>query len=455
MKKYINNILEHLERLSVKKYILLLLGIGFVIRLFLVLKGYQSNVMAGFSDDNAYMNLALNMIQQGLFVTDLQQLGTYSSVVGPGMGIILYIPALIGGGSWIPVFILVAFGSALIPVFIFLAGREYFGIMTAYAASIWAMLYVPFYKNVASAGKDLWMTLGFIIFIWYFGRYLFDKKEITIKDILVSGVIYGFLILLDERFLVLSPVFFFFMVLNFSGPKTTVCVKQALLFAGVVILMLVPWTIRNYIVYERFILVSVRTAPVTEKLFGLSHIEYFPSSINAWYVSPEVIDSIQKGIKGPETETGEYLSPQQVDAMRQGIVPHKFSGGEYLLSNFIEFWQPMDIWYAYKQDGYRFDGKWSVMHNISILFSYGVLIPFFIWGVIKLYKVKRNHALLFISLILLYMVFHMVMVPFTEYRYRMPLDSILILLAFYSIVEKGFMGSQESEMTAGKIESGN
>lgn len=431
--KYIDKLFAELEKHPRHVYIYFLLGAGFLIRLTLVLKGYYSNVMSDFSDDLAYMNLAQNMIQQGLFVTDLQQLGIYSSIVGPAIGWLLYLPALIGGGDWLPVFIMVAAATSFIPVLVYLNGLEYFNYRTAVAASLWAMIYIAFYKNIASAGKDLWMTLGMLLFLWYYGRHLFNKPEIKVKKLVIAGAIYGFLILLDERFLVLSPVFFLFIILNSKRKSFANSTKQALVFTGIVILMLVPWTIRNYMVYERFILVSVRTAPITEKIFGLPHVEYFLIDDNAWYVSPEVLDSVQRGLKGPETQTGEYLGVQQVEAIRLGILPQKFSTAEFMFSNFIEFWQPLDIWYSYKQFGYRFDGKWSLGHNLSILVSYGILIPFMILGLIKLLRHEKGKGVFFCTIIFVYMIFHITMIPFTEYRYRMPLDGILILLAFYSL----------------------
>ena len=211
--------------------------------------------------------------------------------------------------------------------------------------------------------------------------------------------------------------------------------SKAFLFSALVIIFSSPWLIRNYKVYNRVILVSIRTAPYTEKLLRYEHIDYTVPHEGRWYISETRIDSIKNNlIKNPE-QLEKIKTPQQIDAIKKGVLPHNFNYLETIWSSFLNFWEPVDFLYGYYQTGHRFDGKWSFKHNLSIGFSYGIMLLFSLFGFYYLFRKNKEYSILFLSVILIYMLLHILLIPYTNSRYRLPLEPIIIIYGSYGLIK--------------------
>lgn len=401
-----------------------------LVRLFYVYLSYYPGFYETLSDDIAYMNLAQNILEQGFWLKDLEILGSYSSVVGPGIGWIILPVVAILGNNWLAIFIYVSFGSALIPVFIYKIAQELYANGIALFASLIAIFYVSFIKYTLSTGKDLWMTLLLIVVIYLFVR---QRKDKAIHLMSFLGMAYVVLVHIDERMLIFAPVFVFFILLD-KKFVFSIRWKKSLLFTGLVILFMIPWLVRNYQVYNRIILVSVRTNPYTEKIFGYTEKQYFPSHEGRWFIREGKIDSIRQGIiDNPIEQVKKIKSQQHVDAIKSGILPTKFNYWQTCWSSFLNFWEPIDVVYGYYQTGYRFDGKWSLKHNLSVGLTYGVMLIFSLFGFYYLFRRERYFTIFFLSLILLYMLVHVFAIPFTNSRYRLPIEPIIIIYGSYGL----------------------
>lgn len=399
-----------------------LLILALAIRLLYVFGLYTPDYYLNLSDDLAYMNLAIQLGEQGFWLTNLQQLGTYSSIIGPGIGWFIFPVVSLFHGSWLALFIYTALIGSLIPVVTYKLALLLFDKRIALISGLWASLYFLHIKYTLSAGKDLWMTLLLLTIIYLTVRYRLTEK---IKYLFGSAILYTLLIHLDERFLILSILFLGFFILvdrNKSRPFL-----RPLLFVVTVSMLSLPWLIRNYRVYNRVILISVRTAPITEKIFGYSHISYFPSHEGRWFLSNAQLDSVKQGMVSRNIRK-KLESEQQVEAIKKGILPHRFSYTEKILSNFINFWEPFDFNAGYYQTGYRYDGRWSLKHNLITLTSYATLLLLFPLGFWLLYRKKRFLALYLLAIMLLYFLPHFLLIHFTTYRYRAPLDPLIIII---------------------------
>jgi hypothetical protein len=132
---------------------------------------------------------------------------------------------------------------------------------------------------------------------------------------------------------------------------------------------------------------------------------------------------------------GRVLSGQQYDAIRNhNLVPYKFSFLKNAWMSFRTLWKPIDITYNYTTGGYRFDGKWSWKHNMAIGLLYGLLLPFGFAGLLHLARKKNKLAVFFGSVLLFHTVIHVLFIPFTRFRYRIPVDFILIILGCSSML---------------------
>ena len=151
------------------------------------------------------------------------------------------------------------------------------------------------------------------------------------------------------------------------------------------------------------------------------------------YLNPIAIDSILNGYEVLDFESN-TLHKQQYDAMRnKNKIPHKFSYWEKCISSFRSLWKPIDITYNYTTGGFRFDGKWSLKHNLSVGLTYGLLLIFSVIGWINLYKKNRKLALFFIIILSYHTLIHMLFIPFTRNRYRIPIDFMIIILGSYGM----------------------
>jgi len=127
-------------------------------------------------------------------------------------------------------------------------------------------------------------------------------------------------------------------------------------FAAIIIVLMLPWTIRNYQVFNRLIILTPRTSEITDKLIGYENDEVFYKSgyIQGFYLSENHIDSVLAGTKN-HFSTGKQISDQQIQAMKKEIIPYEFGYTESLFSNFKELWEPVDFINDYTSGGYKFN----------------------------------------------------------------------------------------------------
>jgi 4-amino-4-deoxy-L-arabinose transferase-like glycosyltransferase len=402
-----------------------------LIRLVFVLYQYENDVVDTFGDDKAYKHYGEEVLRQGIFVTDLEALGSYAGAVGPGMGWILGIIFLFFGNNWISVFIVNAFVGALVPVAIYFSCKHLVNKKIAAIVSCYSIFYIFFIKYTASAGKDLWMVFLLLITIYLLIKSA-EKKRGTIY-LFALAIVFVFLIHLDERFMVYSPLLFIVIVSRGQFPVKT-RISRALLFAVLVILLMIPWSVRNYRVYERVILISIRTNPFTEKFFGYEQKKYLEDDYRSrWYISPDRIDSIING-QVRTHDCGIEITPGQIEAMKKGKLPRDFTKAEYYRKAVFRLWQPFTPKYGtYCQEGYRFL-RWSPRHNVGVILSYSWLLLFLPFGFYYLFRNNRFSFYLLLSILVLHTLLHVLFVPFIDDRYRIPVDPYIIMISFAGLV---------------------
>jgi 4-amino-4-deoxy-L-arabinose transferase-like glycosyltransferase len=430
------------KKLSNKQIVLIIFIVSLTIRLLYGIYIFKIEGTNKFVDDWVYINYAKNIMSQGIFVPDIIKLkegistptglrGGASAFIGPGFPLIVAFVFMFFGENFLPVILLNALISSLLCLLIFYIGRELFNERVAVFASVWSIFYILFIKYTPRILKENWLAFLFPLIIFLFLRET-KRKEISLYFLLLISILFTCLIHMDERYFTYFPFLLIgFIFLDKDSWKKGL--KKALSFSLIVFALMVPWLIRNYIVYNRIIIISVRTAPFTEKLFGYSHVEYFKSYKDAWYLSPDQINSVLLG--NLVTNRSGKISEEQVDAMRDGIIPKPFSKFEIYLSRFIELWEPIDLKRSYYQCGYRYDGVWSLRHNLSVGLTYGILLPFAFIGLIIFFKQKRNIAIFLASILFLHSLINVLFIPFTINRYRIPIDTIIILLGVYGFIE--------------------
>ena len=205
----------------------------------------------------------------------------------------------------------------------------------------------------------------------------------------------------------------------------------------IIVVLLVPWTIRNYFAYDAFILINTRTLDLRppidrkdtfEKRFKNNVINFGPIThveISNEYPSDDERLLIKTGLNPNER------SLEEIGTIRKNIFPDSTFISRKLYW-FKEFWRVA----RFKADYFpfpdaRFQGAWSLKHNVSSLLCYGSLLPFAVIGLFVMYK-EKNRALVFLAFpIVIQTLLHMFM--WSRDRYRMPIDAFIIIIAVYGI----------------------
>lgn len=418
------------EKYSTKKILLIIFIVSLVIRLGFGIVMFNMNGVSKFCDDWDYINYANSIIDQGVFVPDLNKLHPGSHVVGPSFPLIIALMFLIFGQNYIPIVILNAIISSLIPILIYFLSKSVFNKKIALFSSIWSIFYVLHIRYIQMVRKEVWLAFLFPLVIFLFILET-KRNNITWKS-LILPVIYTFFIHMDERFFTYFPIFLIaFLLLDKVSLKAGF--RKSIVLGSLTIILMVPWLVRNYQVYDRPLILTERTAKFTDKLFGYEDInkkrKIEKQRMIELYIAKR--DSILAGKKI-------NLKYNRVRKMKKGIelgyIPHKFNRWERYWAEFKEFWRPIRISGGYVGRGFRFEGpSWSLKHNLSEGLTYGILLPFFLIGCYFVFKYKNRYGIFFVFIIFIHTIIHVVLAHVRN-RYRIPIDSFIIMLAFYGLV---------------------
>lgn len=412
-----------------KKWLLAIVFCALVIRLGFAIYSERSGVIREFKDDLAYMDFAKNVLSQGPAVPHIERFkNSTSENLGPGLPWYMAVVMGIFGKKWLPIFIFNALLGAAICLITFYTGKILFNSRVGLFAAGWSMIYAMFINFTPTAGKEILLTLLFSLILLLLAKASQPESRGKKSYWILTSLVYAYLVHTDERYLAYLPLIMFFLF--YLGQETrTTRIKKMLGFALLTLLCSIPWTVRNYIVYNKIVVISKRTSHLTDKLLGYKPEGKSPVDVaDKWRLSENEIAAIVKGEKTTRAN-GKEINAEQVKAMRDGILPHAFSTLESYWSIVQILWKPIDFKRGYSTGGYRYDGAWSLKHNIAIGLTYGILLPFLIIGFYYLFKEKKRTAIFFLMILLYHTAIHVFFIPFTRNRYRIPIDGIIILAA--------------------------
>jgi len=335
------------------------------------------------------------------------------------------------GYDWLTFFLINAIIGSLLCLVIYKISLFYFSERISLLAAAWAAIYPNYIRYIGSAGNEPWIVLFFAL-SFLFAIKLIESRKTSTMNLIAFALFVVLLFHTDERYLTYIPLF---TLLLFAGQASLITkLKKIGLFSIFVILLSLPWQIRNYIVYDDFIIVTCRTTSLTK--YFIDHREevmFYDHTPNRSYLSKSQIDSIQKGLL-TNFSNGKSIYPGQIEAIKKGNMPYFFSTKEKIFSRLYFLWVPFKFHDNYRITGYAFNPAWSLKHNLMTGLSYGLLLPFALLAFIILIRKKRwKEVYLFGSVLLFHTIIHIAFIPYTRDRYRHPIDFIIIILGIYGL----------------------
>ncbi|HSY58272.1 MAG TPA: glycosyltransferase family 39 protein [Terriglobales bacterium] len=309
--------------------------------------------------------------------------------------------------------------SALTCIPIFFAGKRIAGLgVAAGAALLWAI----FPNTILNTFQSMWdASLGTLLAATILWATLALEDSQRARDWCAYGVLWGLALMTNATLVALLPLLLGWLTYRRWSKKSAAnrepdafrfAHRKPFLAAAVALLCCVPWTIRNYVVFHRFVpFRSVLGLQIwlgnnenaQETWMGQRH-PIFDSSERARYIQLGEID---------------YMDEKQREAIRY-MATHPKHEAELIWGRFVSTWSggtPHPIT--------------DFMHTHALWFRYVLLFNLFvavgaIAGIAELYR-KRNPYLFPIAII-------PILLPWAYYltlaypRYRLPADPAVLLL---------------------------
>jgi 4-amino-4-deoxy-L-arabinose transferase-like glycosyltransferase len=301
--------------------------------------------------------------------------------------------ALSGHSLWAGIILQAIFGALTIIV-VFHLGEKLGGWPTGLIAAIWFCFSIHHLHFASLLQRSILESLLLVLLLYILSRS-FRRMRIAI----VAGLVYSALVYVNPQYLLLFPLVAVLMLVR-ATKHTLLNMQYFFLFTSCFLVLLLPWTIRNYIVYKQ---------PIPVALEATRYIRPFTGSFT---------DSELFSIKNPELLTHHSLS-------------HRFK------TNSIEFWRVTRFGSGQTQDdAFKIHAKkrasWSLRHNVSSIVTFGLLLPFFILGMIFSIREKNRVGWILTVTILYYFLIRMAFGG--SMKTRLPIEPLITLLAFYAIL---------------------
>jgi len=312
----------------------------------------------------------------------------------PGYPALLAVAFALSGGSLWAGIVLQAIIGALVVVVLFHLGEKLGGWPTGLLAAVWFsfsiqhLLFTSLMKRFILESLLLALLLDMLL-------RPFHRMRIAV----VSGIVYSALVYVDPQYLLLFPLAAVFILVR-ATRHALLNVQYFFLFTSCFLVLLLPSMVRNYVVYKQPIPVALEATRYLRPLIG--------------------------GAGKDEAVSGR---------IKEILSRHSLK--ERFKRNAAEFWRITRFGNEEKDNetGATPDGTrmyWSLRHNVGSIATYGLLLPFFILGIIFSVR-ERNRAGWFIALTVVYY-FLMRMVYGGSVLERLPVEPLITVLACYGIL---------------------
>jgi 4-amino-4-deoxy-L-arabinose transferase-like glycosyltransferase len=313
----------------------------------------------------------------------------------------------------------------LMPWLVYRLGRRLFSLAVGLAAALIMALYAYFVYYAAAL-----MTEGFYItaILWALdlaGEISASAHQRIVKWVLL-GVALGVATLLRQIILLFVPFLLAWLWWAARSPQPathnahhasrfTFHASRLLCALLVLVAFVLPWTVRNYRAFGQFVLLNTNSGyaffwanhPVHDTHFidllppdGPSYQELIPPELRS--LDEAALDRalLERGLRFVAEDPARYL------LLSLSRIP-----------DYFQFWP---------------SPRSGVVSNLSRVLSFGIFLPFMLWGLILSLRQWRSCLPLY-TFMTVYTLVHIL--SWTGPRYRLPIDAVLIVFAGLAVGE--------------------
>ncbi len=314
-----------------------------------------------------------------------------------------------------------ALSGILTPWLIYRLGKEHFGNTVGLIAAGLSAVYLYFVYYAAALMTESFYIIGIL---WILDaatclgadppKYTPLSSAYYLKASLNLGLAMAVTVLLRQVILLFFPILFLWLFWRGLRQNKLAALKITGVLSGATLILIaavLPWTYRNYQVFNRFVLLNTNAGYAffwgNHPIHGYNFISILPADGPSYQdlIPPELRSLDEAALDQALLKRG--LTFIQADPLRYLIL----SGSR--IKDYFQFWP---------------SGKSSLVSNLSRIFSFALLLPFMVYGlIIKLPGVIKSKTLILYLFIIVYTGVHLL--TWALIRYRLPVDAVLILFA--------------------------
>jgi 4-amino-4-deoxy-L-arabinose transferase-like glycosyltransferase len=316
--------------------------------------------------------------------------------------------ALFGAHPLVARLIQAVASGILLPWLTYRLGRRIFGPTAGLVAAALTAVYIYFIYYDAALMTESFCILALL---WALDLATRLAEAPSWRSWLWLGVASAVAILLRQLFLMFVP---FMLVWLLWVGRGRVRLRQLAVPLLVIGLLILPWTVRNYLAFHRFVLLNTNAGFA---FFWSNHPIYGTNFTLLPADGPSYQDLIPSELRGLDEATMESA------LMRRGIGFVLDDPLRYILLSIIRLKEYFKFWPSPES---------SLISNVSRALSFGLYLPFMLYGLILSRPMWRRCSLLYLF-VTVYTVIHLL--SWASIRYRLPVDAVLIVFAGLAVTD--------------------
>ena len=325
----------------------------------------------------------------------------------------------------------------LLPWLTWRIGRRIFGDMVGLVAAAISAIYAYFFYYAGALMTETFYILGILwtidVAMRIAGAYGSSNRKWRLW--IELGLALGLTILLRQLFLLFIPVLFLWLlwVAWKRRPPTAPwrsLIPGFLISSAVVVMLILPWTIRNYLAFDRLVPLNTNSGYAffwaNHPIHGINFISILPEDgLTYGELIPVELRSLDEAAMD-QALLGEGLHFVIEDPVRYVLLSLS------RIKDYFMFWPSPNS---------------GTISNVARVASFGVFLPFMVYGLFKSRTIAKSRDLsaqnspptptegltLLESFVVVYTAIHLL--SWALIRYRLPVDLVLIIFAAVGVVQ--------------------